>query len=955
MVAPRRSFVVASLVSTLSLVGAVSALGWVHGCKNTSDTPNPLTKEPSKDPIDGVAVTETLALEGALEPIRVVRDKRGMVHIYAKSLRDATLAQGFMAARDRAPQLEILRRAAEGRLAEYAGNLQKSLADRDIFLRAIGFRRTAQKYYDSLDPKSDVKAAVDGYAQGITSYFRQIRDGSAHVPNGWLAIPRAKYTDWDAVSSLALARLLTFQLSYTGGDEIDFTKLYHAVHDTFRADATDPALSARVGIALDAIRFEPAAKVPVVPLPGAATPAKLEFPLLGAPARIPNDLYARIAPMLQAERAHQEMLGRGGWSSNNWVIGPGKSATGHSLVASDPHLGLPAPAVFHMVSLHVAGADASKDLDVAGMSFAGTPGVVLGFNKHIAWGATVAVFDVNDVYVDKIKADGTVTIGGKNVAIVPIVEQLDYGDGHPQSITIESIPGHGVIFPTVKDDRFVARAGTDVMAVRWTGMEPTGELEAFLALNRAKSVDEAKAGIDAHFEVGAQNFVIGDDQGNIGYTAHALVPLRPPAALAWDAKTWTGQLPCLALPGDAGLEWTGRVDDAMLPQAKNPAAGYIATANSDQYGLVFDNDPSNGPLYLSCLWDVGFRRARVGERIDAGTHESGKLTPDDVASIQADAKSPLGARIGKHFVAAIARAKAAKSGGPAAPDLKGILADPRWDDARMQLVIDTLQAWGAQSDYDAASGVVIAGDPTPSDKEVMASQAAVIFNAAMVPLLKYAFDDEIAAMVKVSGAAPWRIDHRYKGLVRMLEKPEALATADASGESVLWDDLSTPDVTESKDERLLRAMLDGLDFLVKTFGADPAKWRWGQVHTIRFATMVAGTDGQLSIPPRGDPKWPTGGFPRHGDMQVIDRSDPGLDSFDFSYASGPAQRMVADLDPSGPIVRNALPGGNVWIPDSPHFDDEAQMWRRNLNAPVRFSPDDVAGGAEERIDITPPK
>src|SRR5581483_2998069 len=130
-------------------------------------------------------------------------------------------------------------------------------------------------------------------------------------------------------------------------------------------------------------------------------------------------------------------------------------------------------------------------LDVAGMSFAGTPGVVLGFNRHIAWGATVAVFDVNDEYLDKVH-DGNVTIGGKDVAIVPVTEQFDYGDGNPQQITIETIPGHGVILPTVKDHRLVPRTNDTVVSIRWTGMEPSGELEAFLGMNKANNVDEAK-------------------------------------------------------------------------------------------------------------------------------------------------------------------------------------------------------------------------------------------------------------------------------------------------------------------------------------------------------------------------------------------------------------------------------------------------------------------------------
>jgi penicillin amidase len=233
----------------------------------------------------------------------------------------------------------------------------------------------------------------------------------------------------------------------------------------------------------------------------------------------------------------------------------------------------------------------------------------------------------------------------------------------------------------------------------------------------------------------------------------------------------------------------------------------------------------------------------------------------------------------------------------------------------------------------------------------------MVFEAAMIPLFKRVLDDEIQAMNKAHGKnIHWDKMVQWKGLIRIVEKPEALATADATGESVLWDDMTTAGVTESKDFDLVMSMLDGLDFVTKTLGTDATKWTWGTLHTIRFDTMVSGTGGQLSIPPDGDTKFPHG-YPRHGDEQVVDRSDFGLGgdgyTFSFNYGDGPAQRFVGEMDPAGPKSHNALPGGNIWQPGNPHFDDEAQMWRHNVNAPVNFAATDVAGAAEERIDLTP--
>ncbi|MGZ3474036.1 MAG: penicillin acylase family protein [Polyangiales bacterium] len=935
----------------LGLLGVLAPS--VSSCGTDPDTPTPSRKTYPADAIDQVPVTSSIKLPELSEAVRVVRDKRGMVHVYARNVKDMAIAEGYMMARDRAPQLELIRRVAEGRLAELFGNLKPSLVDQDITMRTMGLRRAGKQYWDSLtDPNA--RAILEGFSAGITHYFRELRcldskhdpalvcpDTKVTPPLDWGAIKPSKYLDWDPVATLAIARLQTWALSYTADDELDFTDLYTKAHDTFKAG--DP----RAGFLVDAARFEPGAKRPVLDfgVPPATSPMnwnpKPKGPL-PAPPRISNDLLARTRPFQDAIRATRDFMGKGGWSSNNWVVSPQKSATGQTLVASDPHLGLPAPSIFYMAGLHVISDDPAQQLDVAGMSFAGIPGVVLGFNKNIAWGATVAVFDVNDVYRDKVVGD-KVTIKGAPVDIVKIEETIDYGDGNPVPLTIESIPGHGNVFPTLQDHRFVPRTGDgEVLAVRWTGMEPSGEFEAFMNLNRAKNVDDAYAALQK-FEVGAQNFVIGDSSGNIRYTTHSKVPTRPKGALTFDSKTMTGQVPCLVIPGDAGLEWDGRVPVEQLPGVKNPAWGYVGTANSDQYGLSFDNDVTNDAIFLSCTWDPGFREFRVRERLDAIP----KLTLDDLASIQADTKSPLGSRMTKYLVSVLARAEAARLGTTPAPDLDALIKDKRYDGARMAFVLNALRQWDSLG-YDTPAAFAIEKDPLPSNDEIAASQATLIFNSTLVPLMKNVFDDEIAAM----GNPPMMRDFKVKALLRMLDKPEALATAGADGESILWDDLGTTDTLETKDQQLLRAMLEGVDHIVTTLGADPDKWRWGAVHGVTFTSLLPGSEAQLSIP-NASRGLPSIGFPRHGDWQNIDRSDPGLGSFDFTYSSGPAQRFVANLDPKGPVVKNALPGGNVWDPSSPHFDDEAELWRRNKNAPIAFAPGEVVPVAEDRYDLVP--
>lgn len=929
-----------------------------QACGKDPDTPTPSRKTYPKDEIDAVQATARLVIPSLREPVRVVRDKRGMVHIYARNVHDAALAEGYMMARDRAPQMELLRRVAEGRLAEALGSLSPNLQVRDVTMRAMGLRRWADKTWAATKDGSNTKEILTGFSAGVSAFYGELRDGKAkQIPNGWKALPFKYYTDWEPQSTLAIGRLQTWALSYTGDDEIDFTETLQKAHDTFKPEATDPALKARAGLAVDAMRFEPAEKRPVLDMPPPANPSfKSDGPAPGKvamrlPPRLSPDLLARIRPALDAMHATRDMLGKGGWGSNNWIVGPNKSATGVAMVASDPHLGLPAPSVFYMAALHVISDDPQKQLDIAGMSFSGIPGAVLGFNKNIAWGATVAYFDVNDAYRDIIK-DGKVTLRGadgapKQVTVNKIVEKFETGKGSTE-ITLEEIDGHGMVLPSFEGDSWVPRKGEEAISMRWTGMSAPGELDAFMEVSRAKNVDEAVAAMEP-FQVGAQNFVFADTEGHIRYTTHSHVPVRPKAAFAFDPKTMKGTLPCLVMPGDGGMEWTGKVPENQLPQAKDPSTGYVATANSDQYGLVFDNDPTNDPVYLGCNWDVGFREFRARELLD----EKDKISAEDMSRIQSDAKSPLGARVSPIYVAAIERAEAARTGGKPAPELDAIVKDPRWDTARIGFVLSILKSWKDKSAFDTPAALPIGGDTAPNADQVAASQATLVFNAAFSVLHNRVLDDEWTAM----GKPPWSRDHRTKGLLRILFKPEKLATDDGtgSGESILWDNLTTPAV-ETRDEQILLSLLDGLDWIVKTYGADPDKWRWGAAHGITFTSLLPGTERQLSIPEEDD-GFPNNGFPRHGDDHVIDACNYGIGSpnkgFNFTYSSGPAQRFVGVMKKDALQIVNALPGGNVWRPGDLYFDNEAELWRKNQQKKVVFTPQEVVPEAAERWDLEP--
>jgi penicillin G amidase len=656
------------------------------------------------------------------------------------------------------------------------------------------------------------------------------------------------------------------------------------------------------------------------------------------------------------------MLNPEGFGSNNWAISAAKSATGHPLVASDPHLSLVAPAVFWPVSIDVTDKeDPTKSLKVGGIAFPGIPGIILGHNEHIAWGATVAGYDVSDAYAEQLTPDGkAVMFQGKAVPLQTIDEVINIQGKAAYTYPVLVVPHHGPIQPNIQKDHTVAppdpQAGA--LSIRWTGLEQTNEFGAVMNLLRARNVDEAREALK-EFGVGAQNWMLGDTSGNILWTSHANVPIRDPKAFQWDPLTYQGTLPCMVLPGDGSAEWKGYLPDDLVPWAKNPPEGFLSTANNDPIGDTLDNNPANNtlpdttPMYLHCAFDIGFREGRIQALIKG---HQGPLTTKDMQAIQGDARSAMGAALSPALITAIEQAEEERATPGKHPDLSAVVKDPGYNPALVTMVRDLLKAWGTDADYQAASGInpddnqPLAGTGS-SATEVKASQATLIFNTWFVRVLARTFEDELDKIGTSLGR-----ESKVKSLLYLMKAdPTTLATYDATTkESSLWDDLATPEV-ESRTERMIRALLDALSTLNTLAGPDPATYRWGAYHRVSFGALVP-LFSALSIPPGSDTSW-IGGFPRHGDSFSVDSSDFGFPRLmskpNFTYSHGPTQRFVADMDPTGPKVDNAIPGGAIWDSKSPHFRDQAELWRKNQTHPVPFLLPDVIAAKETRTVAAP--
>lgn len=920
---------------------------------------------------------EAIALEGLDGPVEVIVDDRGVPHIYATTLHDLMMAQGYLMARDRFVQMEFIRRGVTGRLAEVLGGVSPDLVADDRDSRFLGFGRTGREIYESLPENDRTRRIAEAFVDGINAYIDTVvRAPGYQPPIGLEAFNLVRVSEsfghWEPADVFALARYQSWNLSYDANADIDRTRALRGVQTAFPPTNTPPEdqtpAQARAGIFGDFFSERPARAVytrdgfnggtPSSLLPGVRRPLPRPAPRLTSIEALEGAerFFARIdeSPLLRRD----PHIG-----SNSWVVHGDITASGNPILANDPHLSLLSPGVWWYVHLNTERMGGEDAIDAQGVAFAGLPGVVLGFNRDLAWSATTTGYDVTDVYAEAVtyRNDGSaeepewvpvsVRFDGEDVAITTITETIGVGDGTREDYVIYVVPHHGPIIP----DSFVyPEAGMTVgtaLSVRYTGHVPTNELAFFTGLITASNVDEALEA-QAGFRVGAQNFSFVSRDGEIAWSTEARIPQRQAGACTFAVGSngvVTGESPLFVLPGEGGYEWTEDLDPAFIPHDRNPSRGYIATANQDNVGVTDDGNPCNDPHYIGGAFAVGYRMHRIVERLDA-LASAGEITTDDMIALQAETKSSLGETLRDPIVASIDRALGA---GPHPEALEAALTEIGEDGrADLMAVRERLAAWTLETPH---------GVGATEQSEVADSVATTVFNATITRLSTLAFADESARIGRGPGAQQvarlleWSMaDASAQQALPLYTFREDYAGVTGYADTVLWDDLETP-VIETRDERVVRAVIAAVAWLEETLGADWNEWRWGRLHAVRFSQIVPPVldEGAVSIPPVGSEEFPLG-FPRHGDYGAVDVGNFSMtDGTRFTHGSGASQRLVVEMTPNGPRAFNALPGGQSEDVESPHHADEAEYWRRNQQPPLYFDRDEVEAHAEARFQLTP--
>ncbi len=348
--------------------------------------------------------------------------------------------------------------------------------------------------------------------------------------------------------------------------------------------------------------------------------------------------------------------------SNNWGVTGENSATGNPIIANDPHLALNHPTTFYPMGIRSPGYAA------VGNGFAGTPFVITGQNRWIAWGPTTNPMDVTDVFQDTVVPDAGSPSGlaivlpdGSFAPIVPVPETYFVnvgGDGVPDGISARSdpsIPAATLTVPARYDGVIIAldaAAGT-ALTVQYTGFGPTRELVAFYVWNRSRNLGDFQRGL-GYFDVGSQNWAYADSRGNLGYFTSAEMPIRTDLEAGGPAL---GIPPYFIRVGtEPGHQWLAQqnaypnqttpyeiLSPAEMPQVLNPVNGFFVNANNDPAGTTLDNNPLNqlrptgGIFYLNQGYAQGFRAGSITERVQrALSSGDNKLSVEEMADIQAD-------------------------------------------------------------------------------------------------------------------------------------------------------------------------------------------------------------------------------------------------------------------------------------------------------------------------------
>ena len=591
----------------IALAGVVLAAACYVGARSIGPVP-PLGAflDPAKG-VWAVAVNAELpehanaGVSALTDSVLVIYDHRRVPHIFAATEEDGARGLGYVVARDRLFQLELQSRATEGTLSEVAGSEALSY---DRSQRALGLAWSAEQHFATLDSTSETFRLMAAYAEGVNAWIDQL--GPADIPLEYRLLG-AHPRPWRPVYTLYLMRQMGQMLAYS------------------RQEEARERVAQAVGEAAMRALFPQHSAIQEPIVPGDRGPYPRFDPMTIPPPTLessPNIALHRLpSPVVRLSGADAEAPAL---ASNNFAVASSRSATGNAILAGDPHLELTLPSIWYEAHVVVAG----SNYDTYGVTFAGNPTIIIGFNRNVAWTFTNTGADVTDYYeeqLDDLERPSRYLLDGQWQPLVVRIEVF-HGPGGEPLATDTIYHTHRGPIREWHDGRHVS--------MRWTTLDTTNTAASVVNVTRATTATEWLEAMEEH-GAAPQNGLVADRDGRIGIVSAGLYPVRSGSGVG--TNVWDGT--------SSANDWQGYWEPDQRPQAIDPAQGFLASANQEPV------DPRASDRYLGANWWTPWRALRINELL----RENDAVTPEDMQRYQLDPGSPRADLFVRAFIEATDR------------------------------------------------------------------------------------------------------------------------------------------------------------------------------------------------------------------------------------------------------------------------------------------------------------
>lgn len=537
------------------------------------------------DPVEGLyynARTAThpssasLYVTGLSGDVQVVRDDRGVPHIFADNDLDAVTALGYAVAQDRLFQLDFIPRVASGSLSEILG---PGMVETDRFLRQTGMEWGAQKNLERVSKeRGEEYQLIEAYVRGINTYIDGMAPKDLPFEFKLLGYEPQRYTP---IHVIRILQYMTFDLTY-GSDDAEYGALISSL-----AQADYQELYPQFARLF----------VPIIPETGGQIQPQDRRPIL-------SEVSPSVRNLMASRHAFQKSLSGtplegfiNGKGSNNWAVGPGKSTTGGAILAGDMHLSLWLPSIWYEVHL------VTPSMNTYGVTIPGAPLPVEAFNDHLGWAFTNTGSDQIDHFALTLDDSGDeYLLDGSYVPLQAVPDTILVKGEDPVLDTLY----YAKWGPVIQDEE-------GAVAIRWVAHDSSRTLRAQWGMNRAQDFESFQAALK-YWDTPMQNILYADIEGNIAIRSTGYLPIR------------RGKHGMGLLDGASDrFEWIGRVPFDELPYSYNPDQQFLSSTNQQPADSTY-------PYYQGHNWGPGYRSLRI----DALMRGKDKHSVDDLKRYQSD-------------------------------------------------------------------------------------------------------------------------------------------------------------------------------------------------------------------------------------------------------------------------------------------------------------------------------